>query len=409
MPCSVSVVVVSRDRPDALYLCVLCLSQVQYNAFEIVVVADAKGLAALDDFKEKIKAVQFDDANISMARNIGIVHSAGEIVAFIDDDAVPEPTWLTYLTAPFSRGEVSAVGGFAIGRNGISFQWKARVLDRFGFASKIDVDEENPTILTPPVGHAVKTEGTNMAVRRGVLVDLEGFDPAYHFHLDETDLNIRLAAANHLTAIAPLAQVHHGFAQSIRRRGDRVPNDLFDIGASWAVFQRKYIEEETRKEHWTSIVKVERKRLIGHMLSGGLEPRSIRRLLARLMEGYNVGLIREIGVGSDLEEPVTTFRPFPSRLRKYEYLSGRPLAAEKLRLNASEMLDAGKIVTVSILSATAIFHRVRFHREGYWEQSGGLWGKSNRTQRLVKIWSRKKRAKFEENRVRLVRSDHSSQ
>ena len=131
------------------------------------------------------------------------------------------------------------------------------------------------------------------------------------------------------------------------------------------------------------------------MVSGGLEPRSIRRLLARLMEGYNVGLIREIGVGSDLEEPVTTFRPFPSRLRKYEYLSGRPLAAEKLRLNASEMLDAGKIVTVSILSATAIFQRVRFHREGYWEQSGGLWGKSNRTQRLVKIWSRKKRAKFE--------------
>ncbi|MDB9944910.1 glycosyltransferase family 2 protein [Ascidiaceihabitans sp.] len=109
MPCSVSVVVVSRDRPDALYLCVLGLSQVQYNAFEIVVVADAKGLAALDDFKGKIKAVQFDDANISMARNIGIVHSAGEIVAFIDDVAVPEPTWLTYLTAPFSRGEVSAV------------------------------------------------------------------------------------------------------------------------------------------------------------------------------------------------------------------------------------------------------------------------------------------------------------
>ena len=108
MPCSVSVVVVSRDRPDALYLCVLCLSQVQYNAFEIVVVADAKGLAALDDFKGKIKAVQFDDANISMARNIGIVHSAGEIVAFIDDDAVPEPTWLTYLTAPFSRGRCSA-------------------------------------------------------------------------------------------------------------------------------------------------------------------------------------------------------------------------------------------------------------------------------------------------------------
>lgn len=79
----------------------LGLSQVQYDDFEIVVVANAKGLAALDGFKGKIKTVQFDDANISMARNIGIAHSAGEIVAFIDDDAVPEPTWLTYLITPF--------------------------------------------------------------------------------------------------------------------------------------------------------------------------------------------------------------------------------------------------------------------------------------------------------------------
>jgi glycosyltransferase involved in cell wall biosynthesis len=81
-------------------ICVLGLLQVQYDDFEIVVVADAKGLAALDAFKGKVKTVQFDDANFSMARNIGIVHSAGEIVAFIDD-GVPEPTLLTYLVSPF--------------------------------------------------------------------------------------------------------------------------------------------------------------------------------------------------------------------------------------------------------------------------------------------------------------------
>ena len=63
-------------------------------------VADAKELAALNGLKGKVKTVQFDDANISMARNIGIDYSAGELVAFIDD-AVPEPTLLTYLIAPF--------------------------------------------------------------------------------------------------------------------------------------------------------------------------------------------------------------------------------------------------------------------------------------------------------------------
>ena len=43
-----------------------------------------------------------------MARNIGIIYSAGELVAFIDD-AVPEPTLLTYLIAPFS-GMTSVLG-----------------------------------------------------------------------------------------------------------------------------------------------------------------------------------------------------------------------------------------------------------------------------------------------------------
>ena len=36
--------------------------------------------------------------------------------------------------------------------------------------------------------------------------------------------------------------------------------------------------------------------MIWHMVSGGLEPCSIRRLLGRLMEDYKVGLIEEIGV-----------------------------------------------------------------------------------------------------------------
>ena len=93
----------------------------------------------------------------------------------------------------------------------------------------------------------MKNEGTNMAVRRNVLVDLEGFDPADHFYLEETDLNMRLVAANHLTAIAPLARLHHGFAQSIRRHGDRVPRDLFDLGASWAVSKASLLRKRPAK------------------------------------------------------------------------------------------------------------------------------------------------------------------
>ena len=91
---SVSVVIVSRGRPAALIRCLTGVSQLTYPVFEVIVVADPAGIdaASISTHADHLKLVPFDEANISKARNAGIAASAGEIVAFIDDDAVPEPT-----------------------------------------------------------------------------------------------------------------------------------------------------------------------------------------------------------------------------------------------------------------------------------------------------------------------------
>jgi len=191
-PRPVSVIVVSRGRPALLRRCLSGIGQLYYPDFEVVVVADAAGLAAISEAKDLIKTVRCDEANISIARNLGLEQAAGEIVAFIDDDAVPEPTWLEYLVAPFGDATVAAVGGFVRARNGISFQWKASRVDSSGHTHPLVVDERDFTVFAPQPDSAIKTEGTNMAFRRDIVANLGGFDPGYRFFMDETDLDMRL-------------------------------------------------------------------------------------------------------------------------------------------------------------------------------------------------------------------------
>ncbi|MEQ6249461.1 glycosyltransferase [Sulfitobacter sp. HNIBRBA3233] len=403
---TVSVIVVSRHRPQALQRCLTGLSQVQYPAFEIVVVADPAGIDAVDAMAgmEMVKLVPYNVANISAARNLGIAQAAGDIVAFIDDDAVPEPTWLRHLVAPAAHRDVAAVGGFVRGRNGISYQWRARTLDTFGNPHPVELDPYQATVLMPPKGRAIKTEGTNMAVRRDVIVALGGFDSAFRFFLDETDLNMRLARAGHATAIAPLAQVHHGFAASARRREDRVPRDLTEIGASWAVFQRKYIPPAERASHWAEITSGERRRLLRHMVSGRLMPGEVRSLMRGLRDGYAEGQTRSFGASTVPRHSVLPFRPFPARARNARFTAVRGLRGKAAIADAAARVSVGETIeTVLVLSPSAFFHRSWMTPEGVWVQRGGLFGKAERSEPLFRLNSFRGRVRREKQRIARVR------
>ena len=149
-PLPVSVVVVSHRRPAELRVCLTALMQVDYAPMEIVVVADGAGLDAIADlpFLDQLKTLRNDAAGISIARNLGIVAAAGDIVAFIDDDAVPEPSWLRHLTEPFTDPDVAAAGGYVRGRNGISFQWKARTIAPILLAEPMADNPATPAPIT---------------------------------------------------------------------------------------------------------------------------------------------------------------------------------------------------------------------------------------------------------------------
>lgn len=390
----VSVIVVSRHRPKELALCLAGIRRLDHPNFELIVVADPAAAATCPG---DAKVVPFDEANIAEARNLGIAVAAGDIVAFIDDDAVPEPRWLSRLTAPFADPEVSAAGGFVIGRNGISFQWKASVADRHGRSVPLDVDPAGVSVLQGAPGRAIRTEGTNCAFHRSTLAALGGFDPAFRFYLDETDLNMRLAERGWKTAIVPRARVHHAYAASDRRRADRTPADLREIGASQAVFLRKHAPEAEHAAALDRFRSEQARRLDRLSRAGTLDGEGAARLLQTLDRGIAEGLRRPLGQVAPPPGPPPDFLPLPAGTGEVHVAAGWTWQAENLSRDA-RMRGESETAVVIVFSPTARYHRLRFTGT-HWEQRGGLFGKSDRSDPLFRIWRRKSRFNREVKRL----------
>ncbi|MGB3148206.1 MAG: glycosyltransferase [Paracoccaceae bacterium] len=389
-----SLIIVSRHRPLSLRRCLFAVTQMDHADFEVIVVADPGGLAVAADFH--VKAVPFDQPNISVARNLGIGASSGEVVAFIDDDAVPEPDWLSRLTAPFADPQVAAAGGAILSRNGISFEFDGGWVDRKLQQSRLAPADRTGGVFPTTADKALEIKGTNAAYRRARVCELGGFDPAISYYLDETELNLRLASRQALIAFVPQARVHHVKEQSSRRKENRAPLSLWDIGASTAITLRRLgADASALDEGWGRLLADETARITGLVRAGQLRRSEVAALLAGLADGFANARARSLPVLTPLEGVTAPFLRLESDQRPKVILSGRIWQSRRLKQDAARLVDEGNLVWLCLFSPTALYHRLRFTDQGYWLQTGGLFGKSDRTDPPFRLYSFSRRVSKE--------------
>jgi glycogen synthase len=168
-----------------------------------------------------IKYVECPERNLSQSRNLGIGCASGEIIAFIDDDAIAEPEWLSQLVPAFDDPQTGAAGGVVFDFTGYNLQYRYAACDRLGNAI-VDLQEPAEEHNYPSSLRFPYVQGTNCAYRRETLVDMGGFDEEYEFYLDETDVCCRLIDRGLKVRQLPNAAVHHKFLPSHIRNEHRV-------------------------------------------------------------------------------------------------------------------------------------------------------------------------------------------
>ena len=185
-----SVVLCTHGRPDYLRACLAGLAGQSRQGFEVLVVDSASppaAAAAIAEFAagSGARLLRTDQPGLSLARNLGLAEAGGSWVAFLDDDAVPEPGWAAALLDRIAvlPERAAALGG--------------RILPAW--------EEPLPGWWPPSL--------------RGVLtiIEWEGFGEV------GVDLpkSIEIYGANMAFAAAPLREVG-GFAETLGRVGDRL-------------------------------------------------------------------------------------------------------------------------------------------------------------------------------------------
>lgn len=227
----VSVIVNTLDRADPLDKLLRSLRQVTYPSFEVVVVAGPSSDHTdeiLGRFAGDIKVLRCPEPNLSMSRNIGIAGSAADFVAFIDDDAVPEPQWLDELMAGFTADEVVAVGGLVYDHTGHSLQCSHTGADRFGNARPLypvplDALAFPGSLMFPYV------PGGNAVYRKDPVLAVGGFDEEFEYYLEETDLCVRLIDRGWALRQIDGGAIHHKFLSSSVRTPNKVLKDRYAV------------------------------------------------------------------------------------------------------------------------------------------------------------------------------------
>jgi GT2 family glycosyltransferase len=231
-----TVAVCTYNGSATLRECLEGVRRLRYPNYEVIVVSDGStdDSAEIARSFEGVRVIETAQLGLSAARNTALNAGRGEIIAYIDDDAIPDPDWLTHLAVAFEQEAYVAAGG-----PNVPPPRSSRV------AQCVANAPGGPTHVLIGDHEAEHIPGCNMAIRRRALLEIGGFDPQFRAAGDDVDACWRLLDTVGQIAFSPGAVVLHHRRRSVRGylRQQRA------YGKAEALLERKHPEKYSAAGH----------------------------------------------------------------------------------------------------------------------------------------------------------------
>jgi GT2 family glycosyltransferase len=194
-----TVVVPTKNRPDALDRCLAALTAQGIDGLEVVVVDDASTdpVAVRAIAGARARVVQGEGRGPAAARNLGARSARAPVVLFTDDDCRPDPGWVAAAVARLESGAAVVAGPTLVD---VAMGAPARAAQ---------VVTNHLVEASMAAGFVAFAPTSNLACRADVLVD-QPFDEAYPLAAGEDrDWCDRLVSSGRAIAYVPGAVVRH--------------------------------------------------------------------------------------------------------------------------------------------------------------------------------------------------------
>ncbi|MGB8191030.1 MAG: glycosyltransferase [Chitinophagaceae bacterium] len=179
IPPTATIAICTRNRTDDLKRCLEALLKLPDDGQDILVVDNSPSTDETKQLVASYPSVNYvleKRPGLDFARNTALKEARGEVVAFIDDDAVPDANWLRALLKNFNSTQVMCVTGMTM-----PLELETDGQEAFenyspfgkGFRRRIFSSETHNPLATGQIG-----AGANMAFRKSVLQAVGKFDEA---------------------------------------------------------------------------------------------------------------------------------------------------------------------------------------------------------------------------------------
>jgi len=215
---TVAVVICTRLRPAALRDCLCAIAKLRRQPDQLIVVDNSSGDQETENLAREFSASYLiePEMGLSRARNRGLSASNSEVVAYLDDDALPDSNWLELIIEPFANPQVAVVTGDVIEPE---LEGKARNPTSH---TRLDKTKKQWFEIAAFGGLGI---GTNMALRRSACKVPNFFDErlgrgAPYHGMEEHLVFAQLVSHGHCAVHVPAAIVYHSSQNAFNLKRD---------------------------------------------------------------------------------------------------------------------------------------------------------------------------------------------